>query len=215
MLTFVFMENANYFDQKAQGWDNNRMHHERSEAIVGEILRRIPVNKDWTAMEFGAGTGITSFLLKDQLKEIILMDNSPEMIRITDEKILSSEVKNLKTLVYDLESSDYDGTKFDFIFTQMVLHHIGDTCALLKKFGNMIKAGGYIAIADLYEEDGSFHGQDFNVHKGFDPDYLAGILKKEGFKNIISSKCYTIRKEISTGEFKNFDVFLLTASSQI
>jgi ubiquinone/menaquinone biosynthesis C-methylase UbiE len=211
-MTFVFMDNVNYFDQRAQGWDNNSMHHERSQAIVGEILRRIPLSKNWKALEFGAGTGISSFLLKDHLKEITLMDNSPEMIRITDEKIAASGAVTLNTLLYDLENSDYKGSKYDFIFSQMALHHITDIDAILKKLWNMLNKGGYIAIADLYEEDGSFHGEGFKVHRGFNPSALASLLEKEGFKNTSSSKCYTIKKEIQGGVMKDFDIFLLTAS---
>ena len=66
-----------------------------------------------TALEYGAGTGITSFLLKDYLKEITLMDNSSEMVKVINEKIKTSEVRNLKTLNFDLESMDYKLAKFD------------------------------------------------------------------------------------------------------
>jgi hypothetical protein len=34
------------------------------------------------------------------------------------------------------------------------------------------------AIADLYPEDDSFHGEGFAGYKGFDPEELSGLLKK-------------------------------------
>jgi hypothetical protein len=40
-----------------------------------------------TALKYGAGTGITSFLFKDHFKEFTMMDNSPEIVRIMNEKI--------------------------------------------------------------------------------------------------------------------------------
>lgn len=49
-----------------------------------------------TAHEFGAGSGITSFILKDSLKEITLMDNSSEMVKAMKNKIKTSKVKNLR-----------------------------------------------------------------------------------------------------------------------
>ena len=58
----------NEFDLKAAGWDQNPIVWDRAEAIASEIKRLIPLNKQMTALEFGAGTGVTSFILKDSLK---------------------------------------------------------------------------------------------------------------------------------------------------
>ena len=202
----------NEFDTKAAGWDSNPMHWDRSRAIADEIRNLIPLSKEWFALEYGAGTGISSFLLKDHLKEITLMDNSPEMVRIMKEKIESSGVSNLKALHFDLEHNDYKAGKFDLIFTQMVLHHVTDVVSIIKRFNKLLNPGGYIAIADLYEEDGSFHDGTFNGHRGFDPEKLSLLLRETGFSGITVRKCYVIDRKISETENKQFDVFLLTAS---
>jgi ubiquinone/menaquinone biosynthesis C-methylase UbiE len=204
----------NEFDVKAAEWDLNPMHWSRSEAIALEILKVIPVKKSMTAMEFGAGTGITSFLLKDRLKEITLIDNSKEMVRVTNEKIKSSGSKNLSVIEFDLETDDYVERKFDLIFTQMVLHHVNDIGNIIKKFRSLLNPKGYLVIADLYEEDGSFHGNDFTGHKGFNIDSLSEILRTNNFSDITSGKVFTIDKKISETESKLFDVFLLAAKKK-
>lgn len=204
----------NEFDIKAAGWDDNPMHWDRSRAIADEITNLIPLNKDWSALEYGAGTGISSFLLRDKLKEITLMDNSAEMVRVTNEKIESSKVKNLKTLNFDLEHNDYNGGKFDLIFTQMVLHHVTDVNSIIKRFSKLLNPGGYIAIADLYEEDGSFHGEGFNGHRGFSPENLSVLLSSYGFREISYRKCFVIKRQTGENQTKDFDVFLLTAHTQ-
>lgn len=201
----------NEFDLKAAGWDQNTMHWDRSEAIANEIKRLIPFKKQMTALEFGAGTGITSFILKDSLKEITLMDNSAEMVKMMDNKIKTSGAKNLKTLNFNLERSDLENEKFDFIFNQMVLHHITDIKNIIAKFYNLLNPGGYLAIADLYTEDGSFHGDGFTGHNGFDLEKLSASIKKQGFTDISHRKCYTINKKISETVIKLFDVFLIIA----
>jgi ubiquinone/menaquinone biosynthesis C-methylase UbiE len=205
----------NEFDIKAAEWDQNPMHWDRSEVISNQIKKLIPLNKQMTALEYGAGTGIASFLLKDYLKEITLMDNSSEMVRIINEKIKTTNVRNLKTLNFDLEHADYIGGKFDLIFTQMVFHHVTDIENIINKFYNLLNPGGHLAIADLYPEDGSFHGKGFTGHKGFDPAELSGLLLKHGFQNISHRKCYVINKKISDIETKQFDVFLLIANRDI
>jgi len=201
----------NEFDIKAAGWDNNLMHHERSKAVADGIINTIPLNKQMTALEYGAGTGLTGFLLKDHLKEIILADSSTEMIRIMNEKIKASGATNLKTLFLDLEKTDLKGIRPELIFSQMVLHHVMDTGSIIRKFNNILNPGGYLAIADLYAEDGSFHGEGFTGHKGFNPDVLAGEIYRHGFKDISHRKCFVVSKKIGESEMKQFDLFLITA----
>src|ERR1035437_26737 len=201
----------NEFAIASAEWDQNPIIWERAEAIANEIKKLVPLQKQMTALEFGAGTGVTSFILKDSLKEITLMDNSPEMVKVMNNKIKTLKVKNLKTLNFNLEQNDFKDAKFDLIFNQMVLHHITDIKDIITKFYNLLNPGGFLAIADLYTEDGSFHGEGFTGHKGFDPSDLSSMLLKSGFKNITHHKCFVINKKISDAVTKEFDVFLLIA----
>jgi ubiquinone/menaquinone biosynthesis C-methylase UbiE len=199
----------NEFDIKAAEWDKNQMHWDRSAAIAAEILKVIPLQPHFRAMEYGAGTGILSFLLKDHLGEILLLDNSSEMIRLTNEKIAASGVENLYTKFFDLEHSELTGEKFDFIYTQMVLHHVSDIGSIINKFQYLLNPGGFLAIADLYTEDGSFHGPEVDVHHGLDVESLSGILKKNHFSNICHKECFVIKRQISEAETRSFPVFIM------
>ena len=202
------------FDIKAADWDQNPMHRDRSAAVADELLKQVPLNKKMTALEFGAGTGITSFLIKDHLKKITMIDSSSEMVRIINEKIQASKADNLKAVCFDLEKHDWHNGKFDLIFSQMVLHHVVDIEDIISKFCHILNPGGYLAISDLYPEDGSFHGKEFTGHKGFDPAILSEHIRKHDFKNISYKKCYIIKKQISDIETRQFDVFLLTAKGK-
>ena len=93
----------------------------------------------------------------------------------------------------------------------MALHHVDDVALIIKKFYDLLKPKGYLAIADLYSEDGSFHGSGFRGHKGFDPQVLSGLLEKEGYGCVNHRKVYVISKKISDDIIKQFDVFLITA----
>jgi tRNA (cmo5U34)-methyltransferase len=198
----------NEFDIKAQDWDKNQMHIERAEAIALAILNAIPINKKMTAMEYGSGTGLLSFNLKDRFSKLTLMDSSQEMVRVTQGKIAEQRIDNMCALYIDLEKEDYTA-KFDVIFTQMVFHHIENIPSILKRFSSLLKPAGYLAIADLYAEDGSFHGEDFKGPKGFDVENLANILQINGFKNVSHKECYRIKKSLETGIIKEFPVFLM------
>lgn len=198
------------FDAKARDWDKNQRYIDRSEAVAKAILERIPVNPKMKALEYGSGTALLSFALKDYFEEITLMDNSKEMTLVAEEKIAAHHILNMKPLFFDLEHEDYND-KFDIIYNQMVMHHVNDIDSMVSKFYNLLNKGGYLAIADLYTEDGSFHGEGFYGHLGFDVDLFALKLRETGFVDSIHQHCYCISKTSDEGLVSEFPIFLLIA----
>lgn len=195
------------FDARAREWDKDKMHMDRSLAIAAGLEEMIPLEPSMKALEYGAGTGILSFLLKNRFAEITLMDNSTEMIKVCVEKTDYHKTNHILPICFDLEHKDYDGS-FDVIYNQMVLHHVVDYESIVGTFYSLLNPGGYLAIADLYPEDGSFHGLDVQVHLGFDPEKLAEILKQIGFKNINYKTCFEVKRESGL----KYPVFLLVAN---
>lgn len=192
------------FDSRAKDWDKDKMHMERSAAIAERLRKMIPLSSAMKALEMGAGTGILSFMLREELAAITLVDNSSGMIEVCEQKIEYLQTKHIKALCMDLEQTD-PGEKYDLIYSQMVLHHVTDVEAIFQKFYALLNPGGYLAIADLYTEDGSFHGPEVKVHLGFDPETLAKQLEANGFNQLKFETCYEIKRESG----KTYPVFLL------
>ena len=205
----------NDFDDKAKLWDQNQMHLDRTRSVAEEMLKRISIDPSMKALEFGAGTGLLSFFLKDRLASVTLMDTSKEMLEMAESKLTAADHDRIKTVYFDLEKQEYEGDNFNIIFSQMVMHHITDVKSILRKFNKMLSPGGYLAIADLYTEDGSFHGPEVDVHHGFEPDIMASQLKELGFEQIAAGQCFVIKKQTVMGDFREYPVFLLTARKQV
>ncbi|MBN1789708.1 MAG: methyltransferase domain-containing protein [Bacteroidales bacterium] len=200
----------NEFDAKARDWDKNLAHIERSEAIAEALLQMVPLDRNMNALEFGAGTGLLSFLLKDHLSRITLIDNSAEMINTILSKISDQGIHHMHPLRIDLEHEDFPET-FDLIFSQMALHHVEKLELVIRKLILMLNVGGTLAIADLYPEDGSFHGDGFHGHKGFDPDILSLLLERTGLEQVQHKRCHTIKKINREGKSAEYPVFLMKA----
>lgn len=198
------------FDQKAAGWDMNEVHKLRSQSIADKLIKMIPEGKHLSALEFGAGTGLLSFLLSKYLKKITLVDSSKGMIDVIAEKLASGNEPHLKPLLIDLEKESISD-QFDLIFSQMAFHHVVNVDAMLLKFYTMLSPGGWVAIADLYPEDGSFHGVGFTGHLGFDPDGLAQKLLASGFRDVSYGPCFVMTKELGPNETRDYPVFLMSA----
>jgi ubiquinone/menaquinone biosynthesis C-methylase UbiE len=194
------------FDSVARTWDQDKMHTDRAVAIASQMQQMIPLHPAMKALEYGAGTGLLSFELKDSFASITLMDNSAEMIKVCAEKTEYHKTSHIFPICFDLEHKDFDDS-FDIIYNQMVMHHVGDYESILGTFYSMLHPGGYLAIADLFAEDGSFHGPEVKVHWGFDPEELAKMLRKIGFQNIVYRPVFEVLRENG----RKYPVFLLTA----
>ena len=197
------------FDNDSRTWDTN-IRINRAEAVAKEISNCIDINKNYSAMEFGCGTGLVSFNLYEKFKSIALVDSSKGMIEILNSKIEKSKVPNMTSYYLDITNKDSLDMKFDVIYTSMVLHHIDDIKAIIKKLYELLNKDGYLCIVDLDEEDGSFHKNhlDFHGHNGFDQDYLKGILSNCGFKNVESNTFFYDEKIIEDEKIK-YSLFLM------
>lgn len=198
------------FDQKAKDWDTPSK-IERGRSIADAIRTHVPLSKKMSAFEYGCGTGLLSFELKDELGLITLADSSEGMLEVLRGKIRSESVTNMKPVNLDLSKDPLPGECFDIIYTMMTLHHIPDTRQILRQFHMLLNPGGYLCVADLDKEDGSFHGHHFHeIHKGFDRDDLATTAMDAGYTDVSFSTAYELTKEAG-GEMQTFPIFLMVA----
>jgi len=199
------------FDSKARDWDSNPVFQERADKIAAAIRAAIPLNTKMHALDYGCGTGLLSFPLKDALGHITLKDSSAGMLDVLREKIAAQGVANMTVRQADLSSQPLPEERYDLIYTSMVLHHIPDTAAILATFHALLNRGGHLCVADLDQEDGSFHGSDVDVHHGFARADLARLAEAAGFVDVRFSTVFEIAKETAAGGTRGYPVFLMLA----
>jgi 2-polyprenyl-3-methyl-5-hydroxy-6-metoxy-1,4-benzoquinol methylase len=201
----------NEFDIKALTWDENPQNVKRAETIGTRIIKEYSDLNEMNGFEYGCGTGLVSMNLQPHLKSITLADTSNGMLEVLMQKIEKHGISNMKPVKTDLMSGLPVNDKYDIIYTSMTLHHVMEVDALLKKFYDTLNASGHLCIADLDPEDGSFHGDGFVGHLGFNREKLTEQVKNSGFKNVSTENCFVINKKIMSGEDRSFQVFLLLA----
>ena len=92
----------------------------------------------------------------------------------------------------------------------MVLHHIEDIPGLLQNLLKTLKPGGFLALADLVQEDGKFHDDPTGIaHFGFDPLALITLLGQNGLIALESQTVHTFIKQRGENE-QAYPVFLVT-----
>ena len=192
------------FEHKSKSWDMNSKRVRNARNIAELIVKNINLKSDMEIMDFGAGTGLLSFFVAQKVAKIIAVDNSPSMLKEFKNKA-PEFVCQTEIMKKDL-SKEVIERKFDGIISSMTIHHLENIADLFNKFYNMLEDGGFIAIADLDSEDGSFHSDNTGVfHYGFDRAKLESLAKKAGFTNIKFETASKIEKPHQT-----FTVFLMT-----
>ena len=201
---------AAHFDAKARQWDENPVFQERGGKIANAVREAVPLHRQMRALDYGCGTGLLSFPLKDELGAILLADSSSGMLEVVAEKIAAQGVTNMTPLKLDLLADPLPAQTFDLIVTAMTLHHVPDTDHILRVFHDLLNPGGYLCIADLDQEDGSFHGLEVDVHHGFDQTDLSRRTTQAGFSDAQFQTMFTITKTRESGS-QDYPVFLMTA----
>ena len=173
------------FDSHAKGWDDDPEKVERARAIAKSIRKNIRLTPDMSAMEYGCGTGLLSFSLAPYLRRITLVDNSPAMFSVLEEKNRALGAGNMVPIRFDLLKDPLPRDRYHLICTVMTLHHMMDTEKVLRDFRQLLEHPGTLCVADLDKEDGSFHHEeDFVRHTGFNRKELQEQVLRTGFRKV-------------------------------
>ncbi|HIP20545.1 MAG TPA: class I SAM-dependent methyltransferase, partial [Sulfurimonas sp.] len=144
------------------------------------------------------------FLIAKDVKKVFGVDMSPSMLAKLKEK--NTPELSIEAVEQDIVKEPLDDI-FDGIVSSMTLHHVEDLEAFFKSIYKNLDENGFLAIADLEKEDGTFHSDNTGVyHYGFDEKELCDVVKKCGFKDVSFDSIATINKPQ-----RDFGVFLLSA----
>lgn len=194
------------FDEVAKDYDEDPGRQKTAMEVFKAITGRIPLSQSQNILECGAGTGLLTVLLAPRVGHLLATDVSSGMLAVLKEKCRRLRLKNVQTGIFDPSSQDI-GRSFDGVVGSMILHHIVDTQAVLNRFYALLRSPGWLALADLDKEDGSFHaaGMPEPAHHGFDRAELIQSLEWAGFHSVRIDTAHTLEKN-----GRNYSVFLAT-----
>lgn len=174
---------STHFDTAARDWDQRPMSQQLA-AVPERLLAQLPLQASDHVLDFGAGTGLLSVPIAPKVAQVTALDMSAAMLQVLNEKGLA----NITTLQQDIFAG-LPG-RYHAVVSCMALHHVADTAALLRAFAAALHPGGRIALVDLYQEDGSFHGDNEAKgvqHFGFAPEALQALAEQAGLMDIAFS----------------------------
>jgi ubiquinone/menaquinone biosynthesis C-methylase UbiE len=200
------------FDKGASQWEADLSRVKMANGVADAIIREVSLSKDMKVLDFGCGTGLVTLRLQPLVGAITGADSSPGMLAVLEEKIRAQELTNIRTALVNFEKGDRIEEKFHLIVCSMTLHHVPDTAALFKLWHEMLLPGGYLCLADLDTEDGSFHSDKTGLfHLGFDRESLSRSLQETGFSGVRATTATAMSREVAGQGRRDFPIFLLVA----
>jgi predicted TPR repeat methyltransferase len=196
---------SEHFNKAAAEWDKGDMRQNIADAVFKTIVSRIALVNNMNIMDFGAGTGLLSFKIAPMVRSVVGVDLSEKMLeQLASKNTLSL---NVEACYHDILETPLE-REFNGIVSSMAMHHIEDTSRLFQTFYTHLARDGFIAIADLEEEDGSFHthGNEGVHHFGFNREQLRNTIENAGFKNVRFHEAYRVEKENGS-----YPIFVVTA----
>ncbi len=185
------------FNSRAAEWDNLPRRVLLANAVADLIIKEVHPEPWMRMLDYGCGTGLVTLGLQQVVKEVIAADSSIGMLEQLQTKAEEAQIANIHTLLIDLDQKLKLPQGIDLLVSSMTMHHVPDLDELFSIFRLVMNPDGWLCIADLETEDGSFHDdQSVHIpHPGFNIDEMELYFKNAGFRDVKTLPVMTIKKE--------------------
>ena len=185
------------FDSRAAQWDNLPRRVALANAIVDVIKQEVILQPGMRMLDYGAGTGLVTLGLLPFVQEAVAVDSSRGMLEQLEVKAREAGISNLQTCFINLDQEEMHlPDKIDLLVSSMTMHHVPDVASLLIRFREIMTADAILCIADLEQEDGSFHEDSTGIpHTGFAIKEMEGFFVQAGFSAVRTVQVMSVRKE--------------------
>lgn len=153
-----------------------------------------------SVLDMPCGTGDITVPLLSQFRQILFMDFSTNMVKLTESRIPKEDMHKVTLVNADFNSYDFKRKQFDLIISLGILAHIENPENFLKEIAALVKPGGKLIIQNTNSKH--WFSKLIRTYLGFrrvigkdkyrlnkiPEDLLINSLKKEGFHLLRSFK---------------------------
>lgn len=179
------------FDEAAATWDSEK-HLARARAVAEVIVSSWQGWRPRRLLDFGTGTGLVAFAIRDLLlgsgaadPVIIGHDISAKMRAAFDARAAELGARASST-------DDLVEVRADAVVSSLAFHHLPDVRHSLDELYRACTAPGRIAVIELDVDGGAFHARHLadEENHGFDRAHLASLLCEAGFTGVQTTDAY-------------------------
>ncbi len=150
------LENRNaarlQFGKHAEKYRKSRTHSDA--ATLAHIVELIGPSGSEVALDVGCGGGHMAAAIAKDVRELVAVDVTPEMLVQTGKLAEERSLRNLSFCTADARNLPFQSGAFDVVSCRIVLHHVRETAAAVAEMGRVLKTDGKLIIQDILGLDG-------------------------------------------------------------
>lgn len=138
-----------FWDRFASYYDSfiDKVFRKTYKAILENIDSDLTISH--TVLELGTGTGIIPFAIYSKVSSIVATDISPVMVRVANEKLAKSKIKNIEFQVQDSYNLAYPDKSFDVVIASNLLHLLYEPEKPIQEIKRVMKDNGIFIAPTL------------------------------------------------------------------
>jgi arsenite methyltransferase len=174
---------ASYFEKIAPRWDELRSGY-FTEAVREVAIAKAYLHPEMIAADIGAGTGFIAAGLAPLVKQVYVLDGSPAMLDIAQQKLAAFE--NFVFQEADGLSLPLPDSSIDAAFANMYLHHCPIPLDAIREMVRILRPGGRLVITDMdTHTNEQLKNEMADVWMGFERDQIRAWFEEAGLVNVI------------------------------
>jgi S-adenosylmethionine-diacylgycerolhomoserine-N-methlytransferase len=139
-----------FYRQQAGAYDDfrKRLLHGRE-----QLMQALDVPAEGTLLDMGGGTGANIEFLGDKLtqfKHVTILDLTPSLLKVADERIRKNGWKNVSTVLADATTYEHGDGPLDVVTFSYSLTMIPAWFQAVDRAWHLLKPGGVLGVVDFY-----------------------------------------------------------------
>jgi len=170
-----------YFKAAAQEWAHIRS-LQYSEDAVESALQALTEDRDFVRhVDVGTGTGRMLELFRDQARDGMGVDLSPDMLNVARAKLSEAGLSSRFVRQADASALPLEDGAADLVTVHQVLHYLSDPKVALDECARVLAPGGLLLVVDFDEHrHETLRDEHHHRHLGFPPAKVASWLQSSG-----------------------------------
>ena len=158
-----------------------------------------------SALEIGPGYGQFLKALSSVFDKVTALDNSEEMLEQSIARASTQGLQNIAFVVGDTQQALKQGTKYDLVSLNMVLHHNPTPAEIISDCAQLLAKSGVLIITDLCAHDQEWVKDSCgDIWLGFEPEALTRWAEAAGLNE--GSSLYLTQRNGSRIQLRQFSL---------
>ncbi len=120
---------------------------------LARLVQAINPPADSRALEIATGPGHVAMALAARYREVIGVDLTPAPIAIANRLSRERGLTNVQFQVGEADRLSFGDAEFDVVVCRFAFHHFQNPTAILAQMVRVCRAGGVVAVEDLYASE--------------------------------------------------------------